>query len=133
MSSRLTSVLSSLLSHVQQSPDVASIALLLILLFVSLKIVNLLYRTVMFWVTLIFKIAFYGCLAGIGLWVWSRGIEGVQEDVGNLSALWQDEYGYWKERERMGVRGMYGGQRARYNTVVVGGGGGGGGHGRWGW
>jgi len=128
MSSRLTTVLTSLFSHIQQSPDVASIVLLMILLFVSLKIVNLLYRTIMFWIVLILKIAFYGSLAAIGLWIWSRGIEGVEEDIGNLTQLWKHEYGYWQEKQRLGVQGMYG-QRARYNTVV----GGGGGHGRWGW
>ncbi|KAF2094554.1 hypothetical protein NA57DRAFT_80355 [Rhizodiscina lignyota] len=130
MSYKLGSILSSLLSHIQQSPDIASIALLLILLFISLKIVNLLFRTIMFWVDLFFKIAFYGGLAALGLWVWSRGIDGVEEDLSNLVGMWSAEYRFWKEREKMGVQGMYGGQRARYNTVV--GGGGGGGHGRWG-
>ena len=61
--------------------------------------------------------------------MWSRGLKGVEEDVRSLASLGKDEYGFWKERERMGVQGMYGGQRARYNTVVGGGGGGP----RWGW
>jgi len=81
-----------------QQPDIASVVLLLILLFISLKILNILFNTVMFWVRLAIKMVFYGAILGLGMWVYTRGPEGVVEDCQSLAGVWRGEYAYWKDR-----------------------------------
>lgn len=81
----------------------------------------MLWQTLMFWVRLTRRLVFWGGLAALGLWVWSRGPEGVVEDVGFWRARWGEEYGFWKEKERVA------------KLVREGGGGFGGGQGRAGW
>ncbi|GAB7338550.1 hypothetical protein MBLNU457_5298t1 [Dothideomycetes sp. NU457] len=94
-----------LINRATQQPDIASIVLLLILLFISLKILNILFNTVMFWVRLAIKMVFYGSILGLGTWVYARGPEGVVEDCQSLAQTWRGEYVYWKDRaEGGGVR-----------------------------
>ena len=118
-----------LISRVSTNPDLATIALLLIILFVSLKILDILWQSFLFWLRLARKVVFWGGLAALGVWMYTRGPEGMVEDVGYWTAVWSDEYGYWRERERvarMGAKGWAGGG-ASY------GGYGGAGRGRKGW
>lgn len=42
----------------------------------------------------------YGGLVALGLWMYTRGVEGVQEDVGYWFGVWTEERDYWRERER---------------------------------
>ncbi|KAF2153113.1 hypothetical protein K461DRAFT_293402 [Myriangium duriaei CBS 260.36] len=103
-------------------PDVASVVLLIVLLFVSLKLLNLLYQAVMFWVRLIFRVVFWSAIIGVVAWVVSRGPDGVVDDVQRLADAWRGEYQYWQAREREGWvggggaggrgRGYGGGQQA---------------------
>ncbi|OQO12174.1 hypothetical protein B0A48_02815 [Cryoendolithus antarcticus] len=88
-----------LLTSITQKPDLATIALLLVIIFVSLKLLNMLVQSVMFWFRLAWKIAFWGMLAGLALWMWTRGPEGVAQDVGYWAGVWGNEYEYWRERE----------------------------------
>lgn len=97
--SRISYALNLLLDHVKQKPDIASIALLVLLLFISLQMLKLLYRTVIFWVTLAFRIVLYGGMAAIGLWFWTRGIDGVQEDFEGIVAYWNGQYEFYKKQQ----------------------------------
>ena len=93
-------------------PDLATLALLLIILFLSLKILNILVQTLLFWLRLAKRIAFWGGLLGLGVWMYTRGPEGVGEDLGYWWSVWNQDYQYWSERERVarmtrqGQRGM---------------------------
>jgi len=83
-----------LINRATQQPDIASVVLLLILLFISLKVLNILFNTVMFWIRLAIKMAFYGSILGLGMWVYTRGPEGVVEDCQSLAATWRGECAY---------------------------------------
>lgn len=103
-----------LLNALTQKPDLATLALLLLILFLSLKILNMLVNTVMFWFRMLFRVAFWGGLAAVGLWMWTRGPEGVVEDLQLWAGMWAQEYRYFSERQeadRMarGAQQPYGG------------------------
>ncbi|KAK4993951.1 hypothetical protein LTR50_000166 [Elasticomyces elasticus] len=118
------SYLLPLLDRVTQNPDLATIVLVLIILFLSLKILNMLWQAVMFWVRLATRIVFWGGIILTGLWVWNRGLGGVADDLGYWSGVWGEEYQYWKEqanaagllRENLGA----GGQMLRENLGTAG-------------
>jgi hypothetical protein len=90
-----------IIQAVTQKPDLATIALLLLIIFLSLKILNMLLSTVMFWFRLATKIIFWGSLAIAGLWMWTRGPEGVLEDLGHWGGMWTEEYKQLTERAKM--------------------------------
>lgn len=46
------------------------------------------------------RIAFYGGLAALGLWFWTRGPEGVADDVQYWSRTFNKEHQYWLDQER---------------------------------
>ncbi|KAH7114498.1 nuclear pore assembly and biogenesis-domain-containing protein [Dendryphion nanum] len=110
--------LSPFIARLTTSPDVTTLLLLAITLFLSFKILDMAYRAVMFWVRLVVRVAFYGSIVGVGLWVYSRGVDGFVEDVGGLMGFWAGEYerfsgdvkAFRREKEReiwreQGVRG----------------------------
>ncbi|KAF2430600.1 hypothetical protein EJ08DRAFT_239079 [Tothia fuscella] len=74
------------------SPSLATVALLLIIFLISLKILDMLWRAVVFWVKLATRIVFWGGIAVLGCWVYVRGVEGVVEDVGSAVGKWRGEY-----------------------------------------
>ncbi|PSK37447.1 hypothetical protein B9Z65_2189 [Elsinoe australis] len=83
-----------------EKPDLASLALLLILLFISLKVLNLLYQAVMWWVRLAFRLVFWGAIIATVTWLFVRGPDGVMDDMSRLADTWKGEYGYWQAREQ---------------------------------
>ena len=87
-----------LITAVTQKPDLATIALLLLIIFLSLKILNMLLSTVMFWLRLAARILFWGSLAIVGLWMWTRGPEGILDDLGYWGRAWSEEYKYFTDR-----------------------------------
>ncbi|KAF2770957.1 hypothetical protein EJ03DRAFT_373280 [Teratosphaeria nubilosa] len=90
-----------LIDQISSKPDLATIALLLVIILVSLKILDMLWQTLLFWFRLMRRTLFWGVLVGLGLWVYARGVEGVVEDVGVWKERWWEEYEVWKERERI--------------------------------
>lgn len=92
-----------LIEQVSRKPDLATIALLLVIALISLKILNMLVQTVLFWLRLFKTVAFYVGIAALGLWLWTRGPEGVMNDVQYWWDVWTQEYGYWKEKERAAI------------------------------
>jgi hypothetical protein len=90
-----------LIDQVSQKPDLATLALLLIVLFISLKILNMLYQTVVFWLRMAWRLVFWGGLISLGLWMYTRGPEGVTEDLQHWYQTWNGEYQHWTEQERL--------------------------------
>jgi hypothetical protein len=88
-----------LLSKLSASPDLTTIALLLVVILVSLQILNMLYNSVVFWLRVARRMAFWGGLIGIALWMYARGPDGVAKDVQYWYDTWNREYRYWKEQE----------------------------------
>ena len=98
-----------LIDQVSQKPDLATIALLLIIVLVSLKILDMLWQTLLFWMRFVRRLVLWGGIAALGLWFWSRGPDGVLEDVQYWQGQWSHEYGYWKEKERVARLARQGG------------------------
>lgn len=84
--------LSPLLSRIISQPDVASILALLAILFISLKILDMAYRAVIFWVNLVIRLVLWGGVLILGFWVWNRGVDGFVEDVQGLAQHWTGQY-----------------------------------------
>ncbi|KAJ5279788.1 Nuclear pore assembly and biogenesis protein APQ12 [Penicillium angulare] len=63
-------------------PDLISVFMLLVILFISLKILDYARRVVMFWVTLAFRFVFWGSLLGLGFYVYKVGVENAGRDLG---------------------------------------------------
>ncbi|RYO29253.1 hypothetical protein AA0111_g6279 [Alternaria arborescens] len=73
ISRTLTTHLSPLLNKLITQPDVASILALLAIFFISLKILDMMYRAVIFWVNLALRLVFWGGILVVGFWVYNRG------------------------------------------------------------
>lgn len=90
-----------MIDSIIQKPDLATIALLLIIILISLKLLNMFVQSVLFWFRMVRTFAFWGGLVALALWMWTRGPEGVLDDVNRWWTVWDREYGYWKEREQL--------------------------------
>lgn len=101
----LAHTLSTHLTPLLREPSIPSLLALALLLLVTLKILDMAYRAVLFWIRLAFRLAFWGAVVGVGFWVWSRGVDGFVEDVGELAGFWWGEYERWKG-EVEGWRGV---------------------------
>jgi hypothetical protein len=86
---------------VTTSPDLASIALLIIILFFSLKILDMAWRVVLFWVQLAVRVVFWGALVLGSLYVWNRGVDGTVDDAQELALYWADQYAYYQQQAEM--------------------------------
>jgi hypothetical protein len=110
----LKSYTTPILTQVYNKPDLATVALLLIILFVSLKILNMVYQTFVFWLRTAIRVVFWGCLGTLAVWMYHRGPDGVVEDVSYWYGAWSGEYEYWKEREKMARQRGGGGRGGWY-------------------
>jgi hypothetical protein len=124
-STRVSTAFSPLLNRVSTSPDLASIALLLVILVLSLQLLNLLWRAVTFWVRLVSRVVTWVTIIGLGLWLWNRGPDGVMEDIETLATIWVREYRLWQERADVHEAWQQHQQRQTYGTRR------GAGNGRW--
>lgn len=100
VTSMIRSWLLPLIDQVTRKPDLATIALLLIIVLVSLKILDMLWQTVKFWLRLARRIVLFAGLAALALWLWSRGPDGVMDDIGYWVRMWNTEHQYWLDKER---------------------------------
>ncbi|MCJ1441300.1 MAG: hypothetical protein MMC23_001786 [Stictis urceolatum] len=78
----------------------------------SLVALRMMVRTVVFWIRLGLRLAWWGAVLGVGAWVYQRGVEGAIKDAGWVLGLIQ---GLGKEGERRGgKKGWEAGERARW-------------------
>ncbi|EOA81888.1 hypothetical protein ACJQWK_05364 [Exserohilum turcicum] len=92
VSRTLSTHLSPLLNKLMTQPDVASIVALLFIFFISLKILDMMYRAVLFWINLAIRLVFWGGILVVGLWIWNRGPDGFVDDISGLIEYWMHEY-----------------------------------------
>jgi hypothetical protein len=76
----------------KSSPSLASVVLLLIILFLSLRILGMLWRAFVFWITLVIKAALGVVVAFMAVWIITRGPEGFVDDVQDMGSYWMHEY-----------------------------------------
>jgi len=86
------------------SPSLATIALLVFILFISLNILNMLWKWVKWWVDLALRLVFWGGLIFVVAWVWSRGPDGFVEDLQGLMAYYNEEYRFYGQKAKMEQR-----------------------------
>lgn len=84
--------LQPLFTRLVTEPDAASILVVVAALFISFKILDMMYRAVLFWVNLVFRLVLWAGVGLIGLWVYNRGVDGFVQDVQDLAARWAGEY-----------------------------------------
>ncbi|KAF2120737.1 nuclear pore assembly and biogenesis-domain-containing protein [Lophiotrema nucula] len=84
--------LTPLFTRIINQPDITSLLIVAVVLLVSLKILDMAYRAVMFWVNLVVKLVLWGGIAILGVWMWNRGIDGFVDDVQELVEYWMDQY-----------------------------------------
>ncbi|PLB43923.1 hypothetical protein P170DRAFT_514222 [Aspergillus steynii IBT 23096] len=63
-------------------PDLLSVFVLLLALFISLKVLDYGRRLVMFWVTLALRLVYWGFIIGAGVYVYNAGLEKAAQDLG---------------------------------------------------
>jgi hypothetical protein len=104
----------------QSQPSLGTVAVLLIILLISMKIFNYLVNAVLFWVYLFAKIVFYGSLILVGFYVYQRGPEGALKDMNAFVNRWNGEYEKHKQKVEYTTafynqvgRGAPGGRAAR--------------------
>ncbi|KAI4191368.1 MAG: hypothetical protein L6R41_000155 [Letrouitia leprolyta] len=70
-----------------EQPSLVSLALLAILLVISLKVFDMVRRTVIYWISLAIRLIIYVGVVIVGMWVYQRGVEQSLEDLGWLIGL----------------------------------------------
>lgn len=81
MSSRLLAAL------LTETPSLATLVLLAVLIVLSLKVLDLLRRTVLYWIGVALRLAMWGGVALLGVYVYQRGVEKSLEDFGWVVGL----------------------------------------------
>lgn len=66
-----------------------------------------------FWVRMVFRVAFYGGMAILGFWVYTRGPQGVVNDCMDMYEFWGDQGRHFK-RKAEAQRRIEQGRRAWY-------------------
>ncbi|KAL5116769.1 hypothetical protein ACEQ8H_005381 [Pleosporales sp. CAS-2024a] len=84
--------LNPLLTRLVTQPDVASILALVVILFISLKMLDMMYRAVLFWINMAIRLLMWGSILVLGMWVYQRGVDGFVDDVSGLAEYWMGEY-----------------------------------------
>lgn len=81
------------------APDIATLVLLAVILVISLKLLDIVRNTILFWIRMTLKLGMWVLVATIGLYVWLNGIEQSMESLG-----WVIGYlaGLENEGERLG-------------------------------
>ncbi|KAI4193836.1 MAG: hypothetical protein LQ348_002762 [Seirophora lacunosa] len=70
-----------------EQPSLTSLALLAVLLIVSLKVLDMLRRAVVYWISVAIRLAMYAMALIVGMWIYQRGLEQTLEDLGWIAGL----------------------------------------------
>ncbi|PYH44454.1 Apq12 family protein [Aspergillus saccharolyticus JOP 1030-1] len=104
-------------------PDLTTVVLMLVILFLSLKVLDYMRRVVMFWVGLVWWLAWWGTVIGVGIWLYNSGLERAASDVGWLVGLVRGLLGgFLEDMDRVGAQqrqtrmdgGIFGGNNAAF-------------------
>ncbi|KAF2746514.1 hypothetical protein M011DRAFT_495006 [Sporormia fimetaria CBS 119925] len=105
----LRAALTPLLTRFAAHPDWQTAAVLIVLAIVSLKILGMAYRAVVFWVSLVLRVGTWVSVGVVCWWIYNRGVDGFVEDVQGLGEWWVGEYRRYegevvREKGRMEAR-----------------------------
>jgi len=99
--STLKSWILPVVDQLSKKPDLATLALTLVIVLLSLKLLNMLVQTVLFWFRMAYRLAFWGGLVGLALWMYTRGPDGVADDIQYWYNTWNTEFEHFKDQERV--------------------------------
>ncbi|MCJ1352169.1 MAG: hypothetical protein MMC33_002153 [Icmadophila ericetorum] len=86
-------------SAMSDKPDLMSIVILAVIALISLKVMDMTRRYIVYWINMALKLALWACVGILGVYVYQRGVEQSVEDAGWLLAwLGQTE----KEGKKIG-------------------------------
>ena len=91
------------------SPDLLTLGLLAALLFISMKTLDYMRRTIVYWISLAIRLGMWGAMIVVGVYVWQRGMEQSVEDFG---WMWGLLAGLADEGQQVGGRKAGGSERA---------------------
>ncbi|KZF26282.1 hypothetical protein L228DRAFT_235376 [Xylona heveae TC161] len=84
------SMLGFLTSHARDFDlNLTSLALLLVILFMSLKILDMLRRAVMYWVRMAFRMVFWTVVVSVVILIWTHGVEDTLRVLGEIGGFLQ--------------------------------------------
>lgn len=64
------------------APGLLTLALFAFVLLISLKLLDMLRRTIIYWISVALRLALWAAVAGVGIYVWQRGVEQSVKDFG---------------------------------------------------
>lgn len=91
------------------APDLLTLGILAIVLFISLKALDYMRRTIVYWISLAIRLGMWAALIGAGIYVSQRGVEQSVEDLG---WVWGLLAGLGEEGGKLGGQKAKGKQRA---------------------
>jgi hypothetical protein len=114
LQSYLTPLLLPLLNRAavfaQDSPAIITVGLLLLVFVISLQILNLARRMIVFWTRILFQVLFYGGLVVLSMVVWQRGLGRTAGDLADwaveIRQVWLMEYRRWEGYQNQGRGGV---------------------------
>ncbi|KAL8745738.1 MAG: hypothetical protein Q9190_002146 [Brigantiaea leucoxantha] len=74
-------------SLLTETPSLATLALLAVVLVLSLKLLDMLRRTIIYWISVALQLTMWAAVALLGLYVYQRGVEQSLEDLGWLIGI----------------------------------------------
>ena len=86
-------------SRLSDAPDIATIIVLIILAYISLKVLDILRRQIVYWISVSLKLILWASVAFIGYYVYQRGVDQSLEDFGWVLGFFA---GLEDEGERIG-------------------------------
>ncbi|KAG5294753.1 hypothetical protein I7I48_11411 [Histoplasma ohiense] len=95
-------LLAPLQTLLSSPPDLASLLILALILFISLRVLDYARRIITFWVMLVFRLVFWGSVVGAAYYVYVVGWERAAREAGWLLGLFQ---GFVEELWASGVEG----------------------------
>jgi len=69
------------------APDLLTLGILAAVLIVSLKVLDSMRKTIVYWISMAMRLAMWAVVAGLGVYVWQRGAEQSVEDFGWMWGL----------------------------------------------
>ncbi|KAL8795273.1 MAG: hypothetical protein Q9195_002284 [Heterodermia aff. obscurata] len=103
-------------------PSFLTLVLLALVLFLSLKVLDVLRRTIIYWISIAVRLVIWGAIVGAGVYVYYRGVEESIEDAGYLLGVlsgWESEgkrEGYRRASRRQREARNYGKRTPRGRT-----------------
>lgn len=87
--------------------DLTTLILATTVLLISLQVISVLRRALIIWIRSILWIVRWTVVIGGCLWLWSRGFQGVSNDIEWMLQIWSREYGYWKRENNNAAHLQY--------------------------